>query len=118
MVRLKVFSFNKTNDLLDTAEKNETTSSVVCDNVFKCTEHCADGNSSSAMSVVISRRFLAPYCTECYGPPVQKIVRQVCAKATDTRTQSKAQEVNIDNCGQFFLTPEEITMSSTPAFSE
>ena len=33
----------------------------------------------------------------CHGAPViQKIVRQVGAKATDTRTQSKAHEVNID----------------------
>ena len=55
----------------------------------------------------------------CQGEPVvQKIVRQVGAKATDTRTQSKAYGVSIDNCDPSFVTPQEISVCSASAFSE
>ena len=49
---------------------------------------------------------------------VQEIVSKVDAKATDTRTQSKAHCVSIDNCGTSFLTPQEIPAQSASAFSE
>ena len=52
------------------------------------------------------------------APVVQKIVHQVGAKAADTRTQSKAHEVSIDNCSLSFLTPQEISVRSESAFSE
>ena len=45
----------------------------------------------------------------CHGAPVvQKFVRQVGAKATDTRIQSNANGVSIDICGPSFLTPQQI----------
>ena len=49
------------------------------------------------------------------APVVQKIVRQVGAKATDTRTQIKAHGVSIDSSPSF-LAPQEIPARS--AFSE
>ena len=55
----------------------------------------------------------------CHGAPVvQKIVHQVGAKATDTRTQSKALGASIDNCGPSILTPQKIPVRSASAFSE
>ena len=50
---------------------------------------------------------------------MQKIVRQVGAKATDIRTHSKAHGVSIENnCGPSFLTPQEIPDQSASEFSE
>ena len=51
----------------------------------------------------------------CHGAPVQKMFLQVGAKATDTRSQSKAHGVSIDNCGPFFLTPQEIPVRPASA---
>ena len=45
----------------------------------------------------------------CHGEHAfQKIVGQVGAKATVTRTQSIVHGISIDNCGPSFLTPQEI----------
>ena len=45
--------------------------SAVCDEVFECTEHSADQNSSSPVPAVISRIFSAPWCT--------KLLRSTCS---------------------------------------
>ena len=86
---------------------------------FEWTQHSADRNSLSAMPEVISRRFPALCCPTfsrdtCYSetsPPG-------AAKATATRTESKAHEVNIDNWDPTFLTPQEIPVRSASAFLE
>ena len=94
--------------------------SAVCDKVFECTEYCVDGNSSSADPQSFPADFLLLVAQNCHGAPVvQKIVLEVGAKATDTRTQCNPHVVSTDNsCGLSFLTPQGIPVRSALAFSK
>ena len=81
-------------------------------------------NAQSKVPIEIHRQLCLQYFTQIsrsllHGPPVvQKIVRQVGAKATYTRTQSNEHGVSIGNCGPPFLSPQEIPVRSASKFSE
>ena len=77
-------------------EEHSGRPSIITDILLELVQECNIENRRFTI-VELSSHFPPLVAQNCHGAPVvQKIVHQMGAKATDTRTQSKAHGVSID----------------------